>query len=370
MVLAAVCGLVMSLFFWSTGVEKIVTGKNDFAMLYAGAKLVGGADLYHAPTVMRVKAEAAREYDPSRQYTRLPYLAAILWPLGRLPYAWAYWVFQAASLAALIAFLRLWPGDRRFAFLAICCSAPVAAVFIEGQDVLFLLVWIAVALRWRDARPFAAGLVLALCAAKFHLFIHVPLVVAAQRRWRMGAGAMAGAAALAAVSFAVGGPAWPARFLATISSPSIAATEATMPNLHGLLVGLPSRGFWEPLLAAACGGLVWFVARRSGFDLAFAAALIAGLLTSVHSYANDCALLIPAALIMLRTDAPPMRAAAAVILLPLWYCLPPMGPPASRVLPAAMLVLLAVLAYAVATGCDTRTENGVLSRRGLLAGKV
>lgn len=351
--LAAAAGIALVVSIWWNTMDLIAAGKNDFAMFYAGATLVGKADLYHAPNVMRVKAEAAREYGQARQYTRLPYLAALLWPLGRLPYLWAYAAFQAVSLAALSAFVLLWPQNRAAALMACCWSVPISATFALGQDVVFLMVWVALALRWHKTRPLAAGLALALCAAKFHLFIHVPLVITAQRKWRAGSGALLGGAGITALSFAVAGADWPVRYLATVSSPSIGPGEHIMPNLHGLLRDFPARGIWEVLLALTCGVLVWMVARHGAFDLGVAAALIAGVLTSVHAYLPDCALLIPAALVLFGTRIPWMRMAAVAILLPFLYLFLHAASPAGRVVPAILLLLLCAMAWATQTKDNT-----------------
>ncbi len=364
--LAAAAGLALVVCIWWNTMDPIAAGKNDFAAFYAGGKLAGKADLYHAPNIMRVKADCAGEYGQGREYIRLPYLAALFWPLGRLPYLWAYAVFQSICLAALCAFVLLWPGNRTAALLACCWSVPVSAAFALGQDVVFLMVWVALALRWHKSKPLTAGLALALCAAKFHLFIHVPLVIAAQRKWRFGWGALLGGAGIAGLCFAVGGADWPLRFLATISSPSVGPGEHIMPNLHALLRGLPERGIWEALLAALCAALVWTVARRSGFELGMAAALMAGVLTSVHAYVADCALLIPAALALFGTGVPWMRMAGVAMLLPFWYLLLHTGSPAGRVAPAALLVLLGGMAWAakkmrarpaVGTGPKGRNEE-------------
>jgi hypothetical protein len=226
------------------------------------------------------------------------------------------------------------------------------------------MLWIALVLRWHENRPLAAGLVLALCAAKFHLFLHVPLVIAAHRKGRVESGLLLGGAAIAATSFAVAGADWPARFLATVSSSSVSPAEDAMPNLHNLLRGLPARGIWEAMLAAGCVALVWIVARRSAFDLGVAAALIAGLLTSVHAYHDDCVLLIPAALVLFRTRVAWMRMAAAATLVPIWYLFLHVGSPASRVVPAGLLLLLCGMAWTAkkmrarpASGTDPKGRN-------------
>jgi hypothetical protein len=79
------------------------------------------------------------------QFFRLPWAAAALWPLGRLPYTAAYAVFQALSLAALAGFLALWPKPRMMVVLACAWSVPLSFALAQAQDVTFLLLWLALA---------------------------------------------------------------------------------------------------------------------------------------------------------------------------------------------------------------------------------
>jgi hypothetical protein len=227
--------------------------------------------------------------------------------------------------------------------LACCWSLPASAVLAQGQDVFFLLLWITLALRWAGRRPLAAGLVLALCAAKFHLFLPVPLLLAARREGRMAAGVGLGGALLLLVSFAVAGADWPARFLKTIASPSVSPGPQIMPNLHNLVAGLPGSAVWELTLALACAAMVWVVARRTNWQIGLAAALVAGLLTSVHAYLADCTLLIPALLLLAGTGIRWLRVAAVSLLAPIWYLLLSLG--GGRILPAALLALLVAVAW-------------------------
>jgi hypothetical protein len=79
---------------------------------------------------------------------------------------------------------------------------------------LFLLLWIAIAAAlFERGRRFAAGMVLALCSAKPHLFLLLPLLLLGRRMWSTIWGLLAGGALLAAVSFAAAGPHWPREFL-------------------------------------------------------------------------------------------------------------------------------------------------------------
>ncbi|MFB3826875.1 MAG: glycosyltransferase 87 family protein [Bryobacteraceae bacterium] len=296
---AAAAGLAALALGWLPTFGKIYRGSNDFLAFYAGARLVGTPDLYDAEAAREIQASASGMTGNALRFIRLPFFAAGLWPLGTLPYPYAYWIFQGLSLAALAAFLLLWPGDRAAAAVLCCWSVPLSMNLASGQDVTFLLLWLALALRFHGKHPAAAGALLALCAAKFHLFFGLPLLLLAQRRWRMTAGFAAAGAALAAVSFAVSGPHWPAQFLAAVTAPSINPGVKAMPNLNGLLAGAPAAPALEIALAALTLGLVWRAARRREFGLAMAAALAGGILVSHHAYPTDCALLIPAGLLVL-----------------------------------------------------------------------
>jgi hypothetical protein len=340
---AALAGVACMCVPYVTSVDFILHGHNDFAALYASARLVSTPYLYDAAASLRLREELAGERSPARQFIRLPYWAAFLWPFGRMSYLAGYWTFQAVSLGSLVASVLLWPGRRIPMVLACCWSLPASAVLAQGQDVFFLLLWITLALRWAGRRPLAAGLVLALCAAKFHLFLPVPLLLAARREGRMAAGVGLGGALLLLVSFAVAGADWPARFLKTIASPSVSPGPQIMPNLHNLVAGLPGCAVWELLLALACAAMVWVVARRTNWPIGLAAALVAGLLTSVHAYLADCTLLIPALLLLAGTGIRWLRVAAVSLLAPIWYLLLSLG--GGRILPAALLALLVAVAW-------------------------
>jgi hypothetical protein len=81
-----------------------------------------------------------------------------------------------------------------------------------------------------------------------------------------------------------------------------------------------------------------------------AAAIIAGLLTSIHAYPCDCVLLIPVALILFRTGVKWMQMAAGAVLLPVWYLSQYTPTPLARVLPAILLVLFCAVSWMVITG--------------------
>ncbi len=280
--------------------DLVFTGKNDFAPLYNATHLLGTPHLYSAEHNFELLRKHVGGINLSLRYTRLPYHAALFWPLGRLPYQQAYLLWVLLGFSAIVAFALLWriptPGDA-IAFTAL--SLPAFQSLMNGQDAPLLLLWIALAVHWdRKDRPFLAGCVLSLCAAKYHLFTLLPLLFLAQRRWRMTGGFATGSAVLLAISFAVAGLQWPVEYYHTLTDSDVHPDVTSMPNLHGLLFGLPAAVVLQVLASAAVVIAAWQAMKRTSFLNGLAAALVGGLLLSYHSYLSDCALLLPAATVI------------------------------------------------------------------------
>ncbi len=338
--LISVIGLTVMFIMAMSAKEQILSGKNDFAPLYNGTQLLGSPFLYSAEHNYDLLEAHVGGTNDSLRYTRLPYHAAIFWPLGRLPYLTAYTLWMAISLGALVAFALLWQtpsGMDAVAFTAL--SLPAFQSLMNGQDTPLLLLWIALAVYLhRQGIAFAAGCVLALCAAKYHLFVLLPLVLIAQRRWDMLKGLAAGGGVLLAVSFAVGGLRWPLEYFHTLTDGRVHPNPAKMPNLHGLLADAPMSLALQALLTVAIVVAAWQVARRSSFHYGLAVALSGGLLISYHAYLSDCALLLPAAMII-YTQATNrwLQLLATLLLTPFVYFFILAPPPASHVLQLTIL---------------------------------
>ena len=284
-------------------------GANDFAPIYVGTQLVGTGDLYNSEPYYGFLRQQFGGINESLRYTRPPHHAVMFWPLGRFPYDTAHLLWTLLRATAVAGFLLLWSRpSRRDAVMFTALSLPLGISFLNGQDTPFLLLWIALALHWQDkGRPFLAGLVLTLCAAKFHLFVLLPLLLCGQRRWRMTAGLATGAAVLLAVSFAVAGAAWPLEYFATLTDGRVHPGAAKMPNLHGMFAGLPNALWLEILAGAAVVAGAWHVVRRSSFEVGLAAVLAGGLLLSYHAYRADCTVLLPRLCWFLRRILPRRR---------------------------------------------------------------
>ena len=323
-----VCGAALALnilLVASLFVPDAWSGRNDFLGLYAGARLAGTPDLYNPAAIREVQSRSIGEAGESLQFSRLPYYAAILKPLSLLPYRTAYLVWVCLSTAFVVGFAALWPDDRKTIALLCCSSLPAVASLLNGQDVPLLLIVTAAAV-WllRRGNSFAAGLVLALLASKYHLAILVPLVILAQRRWRVAGGAASALAVLLIASFVVAGPRWPWQYYLLLTSSRIHPGTAHMPNLHGLFGALRFGVYGEAAAALLLGVLVFRAARRvSSFEWPLAIALAAGVLVSYHGYLADCALLLPALVqAASRSAPPPVRLPALALASPVpWFLL-------------------------------------------------
>lgn len=340
--IAAVAIVGMAAIAWQFR-GRVFTGYNDFTQLYAGARLVGTSGLYDAARVMEVQRQTVGVTADSWRYTRLPYYAALLWPLGRLPYRTAYLIWEVLAIAALIGFVSLWKRPSISATVIFSAlSLPAFTSLMNGQDLTFVLLFIAVAVACRDAgKPFLAGFVLVLCAAKYHLFALVPLFLVARREYRFALGLLSGGAALIALSFGVAGASWPKEYFSVLTDPKIHPAAGHMPNLHGLVAPWPALRWLEWVLAAGVIAAVWIIGRRASFDYGLAAALSGGLLVSYHAYLPDCSVLLPAALILIGVTAWRwLRFLAVILLTPASYLLLLADSAITTLLPLAILVVL------------------------------
>jgi len=296
-------GLLINAVTLGPALRNTLGGVTDFMDLYAGGKLAFTGDLYVPDRVLETEARTEGWSSPTRLFMRLPCFALFFWPLAQLPYPAASALWEILCVFGLIAFVAAWPANRRWqAALACCWSLPVWMTVAEGQDIGFLLLWIALALMLvRRDRPLTAGVVASLCLAKFQLFFMIPVWICARKRWRFASGLLAGCIALAALSFAIGGWNWPLRYYALLREPANNPYREVMPNLHALLAGLPHANAFAIAGAGAVAVAVWVASRGWRREWGLAAALAGGIVVAPHAFMADCALLIPAALLLIKS---------------------------------------------------------------------
>jgi hypothetical protein len=322
MVLLCVLGIVTNAFLFGPALQLTLRGVTDFMDLYAGGRLAFSNYLYDTAHVLQVEAATEGSFSPTRLFMRLPYYAMMFWPLAHLPYPLASAIWEVLCVASLAGFAVLWPAPKRWTVVLACCwSLPMFMTVAEGQDIGLLLLWIALsALLQRKQKPAAAGLIISLCAAKFHLFLLLPLWIIGNRLWRFGAGLVQGGITLLVLSFFNGGLDWPPRYYRFLRVPGNNPYAELMPNLHGFFATWQHAAGWEMLSTAVIAVLVWLAVRNGNTEYGFAAVLVGGLLTAPHDYMADCALMVPAALAVLSgSKIGHLRLLSVFLLTPILY---------------------------------------------------
>ncbi len=318
-------------------------GHTDFLSFYAGTQLVGTERLYSFDDAGRIQAQYGVP-GQVRAYIRPPFYALLLYPLSMLPYSVGHVIWQALNVAALAGFIALWPRDRAFAAVLCCWFVPVLAALAGGQDAPILLLCCGLAFRFmRSGRPFVAGAILALCAAKFHLFLLVPLALVGTRQWRVVYGLLCGGAVLTVLSFVAGGRNWIAAYWAAAQhNEQILDYEAKMPNLLGLFHSVPYSAVWISIGVAAVAVCTWLVARRDSAEYGMAVMLAGGLLVGMHGFLYDCTFLAPLILVLADRcgNALALRLSAALSLLTITLTIPAISY-------IGQLTVIALFAYAV-----------------------
>jgi hypothetical protein len=309
-------GIVLTLAILGSGWERFTTMRNDFLQFYVSTHLLGTPGLYDVEA-NRVLREALA---PNAHIAYFPIRPAfhtmLVWPLRWLPLHWAFACFELFSVGCLILFVKMF--SKRCPTLPVYASlsVPVAVCLMNGQDAILVLLVVGLAILLAEQeRSFAAGLILSLCAIKFHLFFFLPVMLLVQKRWKILAGLVSGSLVLLLSTFAIQGWRWPLDLLSVLRKPELSPFVQMMPNLHGLWYGLgvDCLGL-EVASFLVVGVLVIMASRNSHINQGISAVVIAGVLTSYHAYLYDPILLfVPLVLLPDRTLW------AALTLPPLYY---------------------------------------------------
>lgn len=342
-------GLILLSLLAYTQRDWFLTGQNDFVQLYAGSKLSGTTKLYDPAASKQIHREVLGLELESVYYSRPPFYAFMLQPLGRLPYRIAYWTFEIFSMLALTGFLWIWARRCKELLIFASMFLPLLSTILVGQDLTFTLLAAGLALQaMRRGQNIIAGLLLSICAIKIHLFALVPIVLFVHRRWGVLTGGAIGGAVMLAVSFLSDGWDWPRRYWGLLSNPELHPGPEVMPTLRGLAFSLTGQEntSLQAILALAVVALVAFIARRNSFELGLGFALVGGLLIGYHAYLQDCALLLLTFVLTLEhSDWPLLRGAVALMLTPPLYLFLMAGRPWSAIVPLSLLGVLVIAVF-------------------------
>jgi len=274
---------------------EFLCGINDYFAFYGGAKLLATHQLYDAAAMRELQIRTFGGVMPNVLYIRPPFEAALLRPLASLPYLVSYWSFQAICLASVIAFMCLFRHKVPEVVPMTGVSFPLACAFLNGQDVVLVLLAAGIGLVLLDREhDFLAGLVLAVCSTKPHLFGLVAIGFLIHRRWRVIGGGVTGLSALTALSYWAAGLSWPRRFLETLSNPTIHPNTLGMGNLYALAYGFTPLLEWTyvPLLVLVVAGFVYLAYKDRSTERMIAYGIVGGLLIGRHAFCQDYALLL------------------------------------------------------------------------------
>jgi len=273
----------------------------DYDQFYSASRLAGTGHLYDWELLRKLEKV-------EMPLGRLPVVVYGHKLLGSLPFPVARAIWMAGNIVAFLIFAAIWPGAHpRLILLYLASSMFMGAVLLYGQDVGFLAMFFAAGL-WlmEKKRPWSAGVAFALCICKFHLATGIPVMLLAQKRWRALAGGGIAVSALLAACFSIEGPQWPLQYWKMVKPPAMAGGLERMPNLHGLACWLPWASAAEILGVAGIVWLLWRACRRNPDPgTAGAAAAACGVLLAIHSWAGDCSMMIPLAVMTIRRASTP-----------------------------------------------------------------
>ena len=257
-------------------------GTSDFVSFYAAGTLANGPHpelAYDQLAHYAAERTATRPDIPYFYFFYPPVFLLVCSLLARVPYIWAFLIFQIVTVAACLMMLRaIIAVPSRLWLLPVLSFAPVIWCMGFGQNsFLTAALFGGGTLLLHLRRPILAGLVLACLCYKPHTGLLIPIALMAGRSTRAVIATTFGVLLLIIVSIVAFGEApWFSFLHALIRSRSDFTSGQISPfgysaNVYGALsmLGL-SQTIAGPaqivisILVAACVGRSWFIRRADG----------------------------------------------------------------------------------------------------------
>lgn len=301
----------------------------DFIAFYSAADLAlqgRAAEAYDFAALFAAHERAVPGTQTLFAWHYPPPFQMIVAPLATLPYLAALALWVALTLGLFLALVRRISDHPWAPMLALAFPATLLNV-LHGQNGFLNAALLGFGLMLLDRRPWLAGALLGLLVYKPHFGVLLPLLLAAQGRWRSFAGAAASAIGLCAVSWLVLGPeAW-AAFLGNFGKLGEVIDDKLLPQAKIPTLFVTARELGAPAalayalhgaVALALAGLTVLAWRRPGPQpLKVALAVPAILSVSPYAFDYDLVLLaIPIALLAehaRRAELAPGSRAALVL---------------------------------------------------------
>lgn len=375
--------LLVAAVVWSA--NSVNVERTDFALSYVGAHIlhVGqGSRLYDIGLQVQLRDSMFRQASPI-YFEHPPFEALLLAPLTSLPFRTAYLIwglFNVAVVLAVMVWLRRylpWPAEDLGYVCLWLLFAPIVIAIYQGQSsVIVLGAFAAAFILLKNDQPLAAGVALGIGLLKFQFAVPMAIVFLLRRQWRFVGGFAISAAVLGIASWIAVG--WSGlvdytRLLTRVGSNphNVSLGSAVdMPTLQGLAYALGGKHLGSAglnavvaLLSIALLAWVSLKWRDREFDLMFAAAVAASLLSGSHMFTQDFSPLLIGLLAvgaMLQKLGSMARVPLTVTLVlfwtfPLyflfvkWHCL------------YLMAVILIAFAWACVRGAEKVTNRGLFA---------
>jgi Glycosyltransferase family 87 len=300
--------LLVGAVVWSA--NSVNVQRTDFVLSYLGAHMVHagmGRQLYDLEKQVQLRDSMFRGASPI-YFEHPPFEALALAPLASLPFRTAYLIwglFNVVVVLTVMVWLRQylpWPSEDLGYVSLWLLFAPIVVAIYQGQSSVSVLGAFAAAfILLKNDNPLAAGAALGIGLLKFQFAVPMAIVFVLRRQWRFVGGFAISAAVLSMLSWiAVGrsGLIEYARLLTRVGSNphNVSLGSAVdMPTLQGLAYALGGKHLGSAglsamvaLLSIAVLGWVSLQWQRSrDFDLMFAAAVAASLLSGSHMFTQD-----------------------------------------------------------------------------------
>ena len=313
-------GILLRAYIFSHLPYELSVCTSDFSAFYAGGKLAGSPNLYVPQAAFDVERKAMGCVMENLVFIRPPFYALLMWPLAQLPFMTALVLWRILGLAAVGAFIWMWPGDKWIAAAACAWYLPLASNFTMGQDVAFLVVLLLGAYYClKSDKLFWAGILFGLCVIKFHLFVLLPLLIIHKRLWRTVPGILCVSVIALAASYLAAGRNWIELYRVSLHDFRMDPYPWNMVNLKALFYG--HSEWWIPS-AAIIVLISWYVIYKGSLEISLAAVVIGGLLINPHTTISDGTLMLPVFLMARRAPLVILRVLATFALTPFYKFLP------------------------------------------------
>lgn len=336
---AALTLIVCIIWIGSAWMEMAQTGKTavpvDFRVAWAAAKLAVAGVPLEAFDPARLNAIHGVAMDEWMPWVYPPGYLAALMPFGLLSFGWAWALFTALSIAAILAATRPFAAGILPLHLGIALAPTTLSALLLGQTSLLWSAGLLAALAaLRTGRPLLAGVFIGLLTLKPQLGLLIPAALLAAGAWRTILAASVTALLLAAgPTLLFGFDYWPA--MLEMMQTVFAEVRNAIQNVPLMIspysalagLGLPEAfalaAQWALTAAAAVAVAAAWWSPKADFDLRAAVLMTAIPLSSAYLWHYESALLAPAALFMLRAGAVTARGAGLLIPAAMWLGLGP-----------------------------------------------